>query len=135
LPIVRTDGEKLKHVLQNLINNAIKFTENGSVTVSAECISKALEFKVKDTGIGMPHDMLPSIFQMFRQLDSSNTRSYGGSGVGLYIVKKFVDLLDGKIEVESVLGEGSTFTVTLPLDVAKMSHSKLPEDLDVKLAG
>jgi len=135
LPIVRTDGEKLKHVLQNLINNAIKFTENGSVTVSAECISKALEFKVKDTGIGMPHDMLPSIFQMFRQLDSSNTRSYGGSGVGLYIVKKFVDLLDGKIEVESVLGKGSTFTVTLSLDVAEMSHSNLPEDLDIKLAG
>ena len=135
LPIVRTDGEKLKHVLQNLINNAIKFTENGSVTVSAECISRALEFEVKDTGIGMPHDMLPSIFQMFRQLDSSNTRSYGGSGVGLYIVKKFVDLLGGKIEVESVLGKGSTFTVTLPLDVAEMSHSNLPEDLDVKLAG
>ena len=135
LPIVRTDGEKLKHVLQNLINNAIKFTENGSVTVSVGCISEVIEFKVKDTGIGMPQDMLPSIFQMFRQLDSSSTRSYGGSGVGLYIVKKFVDLLDGKIEVESVLGEGSTFTVTLPLGVVEMSHSNLPEDLDVKLAG
>jgi signal transduction histidine kinase/HAMP domain-containing protein len=135
LPIVRTDGEKLKHVLQNLINNAIKFTENGSVTVSTKYASTAIEFKVKDTGIGMPQDMLPSIFQMFRQLDSSSTRSYGGSGVGLYIVKKFVDLLDGKIEVESVLGEGSTFTVTLPLDVAETSHSYLSEDLDVKLAG
>jgi signal transduction histidine kinase len=135
LPIIRTDGEKLKHVLQNLINNALKFTENGSVTVSAGCSSEVIEFRVKDTGIGMPQDMLPSIFQMFRQLDSSSTRSYGGSGVGLYIVKKFVDLLDGKIEVESVLGEGSTFTVTLPLDVAETSHSNLPEDLDVKLAG
>ena len=135
LPIVSTDGEKLKHVLQNLINNAIKFTETGSVTISARCISKALEFKVKDTGIGMPQDMLPSIFQMFRQLDSSNTRSYGGSGVGLYIVKKFVDLLSGKIEVESVLGGGSTFTITLPLDVSETSHSNLPEDLDIKLAG
>ena len=135
LPIVRTDGEKLKHVLQNLINNAIKFTENGSVTVSVGCVSEVMEFKVKDTGIGMPQDMLPSIFQMFRQLDSSSTRSYGGSGVGLYIVKKFVDLLGGKIEVESVLGEGSTFTVTLPLDVAETSHLNLPENLDVKLAG
>ena len=135
LPIVRTDGEKLKHVLQNLINNAIKFTENGSVTISAQCFREIIEFEVRDTGIGMPQDMLPSIFQMFRQLDSSNTRSYGGSGVGLYIVKKFVDLLSGKIGVESVLGEGSTFTITLPLDVSETSNSNLPEDLDIKLAG
>ena len=135
LPIVSTDGEKLKHVLQNLINNAIKFTETGSVTISARCISKALEFKVKDTGIGMPQDMLPSIFQMFRQLDSSNTRSYGGSGVGLYIVKKFVDLLSGKIEVESVLGEGSTFTVTLPLEFAQIPLTEISETFDVQLAG
>ena len=135
LPILRTDGEKLKHVLQNLINNALKFTENGSVTVSAECSSEFIEFQVKDTGIGMPQDMLPSIFQMFRQLDSSSTRSYGGSGVGLYIVKKFVDLLGGKIEVESTLGEGSTFTVTLPLEVSETIRTNPDEDLAVKLAG
>ena len=135
LPIVRTDGEKLKHVLQNLINNALKFTENGSVTVSVECSSEVIEFQVKDTGIGMPQDMLPSIFQMFRQLDSSSTRSYGGSGVGLYIVKKFVDLLGGKIEVESTLGEGSNFTVTLPLEVSETIRTNPDEDLDVKLAG
>ena len=135
LPMVWTDGEKLKHVLQNLINNAIKFTENGSVTIFSKYASTAIEFKVKDTGIGMPQDMLPSIFQMFRQLDSSSTRSYGGSGVGLYIVKKFVDLLGGTIEVESTLGEGSTFTVTLPLNVSDTIHTNLPEDLAVKLAG
>jgi signal transduction histidine kinase len=135
LPIVRTDGEKLKHVLQNLINNALKFTENGSVTVSVECSSEVIEFQVKDTGIGMPQDMLPSIFQMFRQLDSSSTRSYGGSGVGLYIVKKFVDLLGGKIEVESTLGEGSNFMVTLPLEVSETIRTNPDEDLAVKLAG
>ena len=115
LPMVNTDGEKLKHILQNLINNAIKFTEEGSVTISARHISQAIEFKVKDTGIGMPNETLPSIFQMFRQLDGSGTRSYGGAGVGLYIVKKFVELLNGKIEVESVLDKGSTFTVIIPI--------------------
>jgi signal transduction histidine kinase len=135
LPVVRTDGEKLKHVLQNLINNAIKFTENGSVTICVRYFSEIIEFEVRDTGIGMPQDMLPAIFQMFRQLDSSSTRSYGGSGVGLYIVKKFVDLLGGKIEVESTLGEGSTFTVTLPLDVSETPHANPREDLAVKLAG
>ena len=133
LPIVWTDGEKLKHVLQNLVNNAIKFTETGGVTFSARSFSESIEFKVKDTGIGMPQDMLPSIFQMFRQLDSSSTRSYGGSGVGLYIVKKFVDLLGGKIEVESVLGEGSTFTITLSLNAAEKFNASQP-DLEAKLA-
>ncbi len=133
LPIVWTDGEKLKHVLQNLVNNAIKFTETGGVTFSACSFSESIEFKVKDTGIGMPQDMLPSIFQMFRQLDSSSTRSYGGSGVGLYIVKKFVDLLGGKIEVESVLGKGSTFTITLSLNAAEKFNAS-QADLEAKLA-
>ena len=119
LPMVNTDGEKLKHILQNLINNAIKFTEEGSVTISARHISQAIEFKVKDTGIGMPNETLPSIFQMFRQLDGSGTRSYGGAGVGLYIVKKFVELLNGKIEVESVLDKGSTFTVIIPIHASE----------------
>ena len=119
LPMVNTDGEKLKHILQNLINNAIKFTEEGSVTISARYVSQAIEFKVKDTGIGMPNETLPSIFQMFRQLDGSGTRSYGGAGVGLYIVKKFVELLNGKIEVESVLDKGSTFTVIIPIHASE----------------
>jgi signal transduction histidine kinase len=121
LPIISTDREKLKHVLQNLINNAIKFTERGSIIVSAHCFSGAIELQVEDTGIGIPKDLLPSIFQMFRQLDSSSTRSYGGSGVGLYIVKKFIELLNGTIEAESVLGKGSTFTIKLPLNIVRNS--------------
>ena len=135
LPMVNTDGEKLKHILQNLINNAIKFTEEGSVTISARHISQAIEFKVKDTGIGMPNETLPSIFQMFRQLDSSGTRSYGGAGVGLYIVKKFVELLNGKIEVESVLDKGSTFTVIIPIHASAEILPATDGDLRVRSTG
>jgi signal transduction histidine kinase len=135
LPIVNTDGEKLKHVLQNLITNAIKFTEEGSVTISARYVSQAIEFKVKDTGIGMPNETLPSIFQMFRQLDSSGTRSYGGAGVGLYVVKKFVELLNGKIEVESLLDKGSTFTVIIPMHASAEILPATDGDLRVRSTG
>ena len=135
LPMVNTDGEKLKHILQNLINNAIKFTEEGSVTISARHISQAIEFKVKDTGIGMPNETLPSIFQMFRQLDGSGTRSYGGAGVGLYIVKKFVELLNGKIEVENVLDKGSTFTVIIPIHASEEILPAIDGDSRVRSTG
>jgi signal transduction histidine kinase len=123
LPIMKTDGDKLRHILQNLINNALKFTEQGSVTVSARIKgngmptpkpSRCIEFKVEDTGVGIPEDSLPAIFEKFRQIDSSETRVHGGVGLGLYIVKKFTELLGGEIEVQSEPGKGSTFTVTIP---------------------
>ena len=116
LPTMRTDGEKLKHILQNLINNAVKFTERGQVTISARYNpkAKAVEFKVADTGIGIQKELLPTIFEMFRQGDSSETRSYGGVGIGLYIVRKFTDLLGGTIDAVSEPGKGSIFTVTIP---------------------
>ncbi len=116
LPTMRTDSEKLKHILQNLINNAVKFTDRGNVTISARYNpkAKAVEFKVADTGIGIQRELLPWIFEMFRQGDSSETRSYGGVGIGLYIVKKFTDLLGGRIETQSKPGKGSIFTVTIP---------------------
>jgi signal transduction histidine kinase len=99
LPTVKTDGDKLKHVLQNLIHNAMKFTEHGSVTLSARHFNEYIEFVVQDTGIGIEKEKLPVIFDMFRQVDSSKTRSHGGVGVGLFIVKKYVELLHGKIQV------------------------------------
>jgi PAS domain S-box-containing protein len=120
LPVVRTDREKLRHILQNLVHNAIKFTDNGHVTISAryrkQC--QAVELKVADTGVGISEEYLSSIFEIFRQVDSSETRVYGGAGVGLYIVKKFTDLLGGNIEVKSKPGKGSTFTVNLPAPLA-----------------
>jgi len=116
LPTLRTDRGKLRHILRNLINNAIKFTENGSVTVSAWYYParRAVEVKVADTGIGVSPEALPVIFDRFRQMDSSETRVYGGVGLGLYIVKRFTELLGGRIVVESKLGEGSIFTLVLP---------------------
>jgi signal transduction histidine kinase len=128
LPPIKTDSGKLKQILQNLIDNAIKFTDKGHVTVSArrvttECARPTaegngqngfLEFRVTDTGIGIPEELLPSIFDRFRQGDSSETRSHGGVGLGLYIVKNFTELLGGKVDVESHPGKGSTFSVALP---------------------
>ncbi|MGH7835196.1 MAG: ATP-binding protein, partial [Candidatus Binatia bacterium] len=113
---MRTDGDKLKHILQNLINNAIKFTDEGHIAVSARYCreTKIAQFKVEDTGTGIHEDLLPSIFEMFRQLDSSATRTHGGAGLGLYIVKKYTEGLGGQIHVESEVGTGSVFTVTIP---------------------
>ncbi len=117
LPVMNTDKGKLQQILQNLINNAIKFTEKGSVTISANYLSEtgSVEFKVSDTGIGIPEKAVPVIFEKFRQIDSSDTRQYGGVGLGLYIIKKFTDLLGGTVRVESEAGKGSIFVVTVPV--------------------
>jgi signal transduction histidine kinase len=114
--IIKTDSDKLKHILQNLINNAVKFTDEGSITLTARYFpeTKVAEFTVADTGIGIAHERLPLIFQKFHQIDSSDTRNYGGVGLGLYIVKKYVEMLGGQIQVDSELGKGSIFTVTIP---------------------
>jgi signal transduction histidine kinase len=127
---VRTDGDKLKHILQNLIHNAMKFTEKGSVAISARCLRDAVQIEVKDTGIGIEPEKLPVIFDMFRQVDSSHTRSHGGVGVGLFIVKKYVELLKGKISVESTPGRGTTFSLTIPTDQsAETSMATEPDRL------
>ena len=75
-----------------------------------------VEFKVSDTGVGIPKDALPFVFDKFRQVDSSETRLFGGAGMGLYVVKKFTELPGGKVEVASEPGKGSTFTVTMPCE-------------------
>jgi len=115
LPVLKTDGQKLRHILQNLINNAIKYTDHGSVIVSARHLSKSksVEFSITDTGIGISDEALPSIFEMFRQVSSSEARSGGGVGLGLYIVKKFAEILGAEVTVESELGKGSRFTLTV----------------------
>jgi signal transduction histidine kinase len=115
-PALYTDRAKLRQVIENLINNALKFTESGRVTVLVERIpeERKIAFKVSDTGIGLAEEDLSRIFDKFHQVDSSETRSYGGAGLGLYIVKKYTELLGGEITVESSLGSGSIFTVAIP---------------------
>lgn len=117
IPPLHTDREKLRQIVLNLLSNAAKFTEEGRITISALSNHGSLKLVVADTGIGITHESLPSIFEEFRQADMSSTRKYGGTGLGLAIVKRFVDLLGGEIGVESTVGRGSTFTVTLPLEL------------------
>jgi len=114
---MNTDAEKLKRILQNLIDNAIKFTDQGRITVSAglQPGDDRIDFTVDDTGEGIAPEKIAEIFEIFRQLDSSVTRTHGGIGLGLYIVKQLTELLGGKIFVQSELAKGSTFTVRLPL--------------------
>jgi signal transduction histidine kinase len=113
LLLLRSDRGKLKKVLRNLVHNALKFTDQGSVTVKVTTANGWIDFAVSDTGIGMSPEALPFIFDMFRQVDGSTTRRYGGVGLGLYIVKQLVRGLGGDINVTSTHGEGSTFRVRL----------------------
>jgi signal transduction histidine kinase len=117
LPVVMTDGEKLKHVLHNLIDNAVKFTDRGQIKVSSRAFpeDKKIEFEIRDTGVGIPDEALCAVFEKFHQLDSSVTRPYAGLGLGLYIAKKFTELLGGELSVSTELGKGSTFTIALPV--------------------
>lgn len=112
---IRSDFGKCRQILQNIISNAVKFTEKGTVEVKASQHEKYVDIVVKDTGIGIDKKHISHIFDEFRQADSSTSRRFGGTGLGLAIAKKLSHLLGGKIEVESVPGEGSTFTLTLPL--------------------
>ncbi len=119
LATMHSDVTKLRQVLLNLIGNAAKFTEHGTITLSAWRHANAdgrpaLSFAVTDTGIGMSEDQVSRLFQRFTQADQSTTRRFGGTGLGLSLAKAFADMLDGEVSVDSVAGQGSTFTLRLP---------------------
>jgi signal transduction histidine kinase len=116
LPPIKTDRDKLKQVILNLLSNSAKFTENGEIKVAAWADNGSMKLAIADTGIGMNKDALSYIFEEFRQVDMSTTRKYGGTGLGLAIVKRLTRLLGGDIAVDSEEGKGTKFTVTLPLN-------------------
>ena len=126
---VRGDVTRLRQVLLNLVNNAVKFTDQGQVVVSAHMLEDfspsqgaLIEFRIKDSGIGIEPDRQAALFQSFVQVDASTTRKYGGTGLGLAICKRLVKLMGGRIGLESAPGAGSTFWFT-----ARLGHADAPE--------
>jgi two-component system sensor histidine kinase VicK len=115
LPAVTVDPPQITQVLDNLLNNAIKFSPaGGTVTVKLSAEENMIRIQVSDTGIGIPADKIDRIFDRFYQIDGSSTRQFGGAGLGLAICKQIIDAHDGKFEVESEVGKGSTFAFLLP---------------------
>jgi signal transduction histidine kinase/CheY-like chemotaxis protein len=125
---MRADMTKIRQILFNLISNAAKFTKEGTITLEASREVRGevpwIRFAVSDTGIGIPEDKLDHIFQEFAQVDDSTTKEYGGTGLGLALTKRFSEMMGGSIKVESEIGVGSSFIITLPAVVEKQ-HEEL----------
>ena len=114
---LKNDQTKLRQILFNMLSNAAKFTKEGSVTLSINTIEKDVKFAVTDTGIGMNEEQLGKVFDEFTQAEASTAKDYGGTGLGLPISKKMTEMMGGKMEVESEEGKGTTFSITIPVEV------------------
>ena len=132
IPQIYSDQDKLKQILLNLISNAAKFTHEGEITLASRYDDERLYVDVNDTGIGVSEDALARIFEDFQQADSSTTREYGGTGLGLPISRSLARLLGGDLTACSVEGEGSTFTLTIPLHYREILDE---ESADLQVAG
>ncbi len=122
--ILHLDRTKVRQIVLNLLSNSCKFSENGEISLTAHTDAShtahpvdVIVFAVKDSGIGMTPEQLTRLFQEFSQADSSTTRKYGGTGLGLTICKRFCEMMHGSFEVQSVYHEGTVFTVTLPVSL------------------
>ena len=121
IPTMKSDCEKLKEIVLNLLSNAAKYTEAGEIKVAAACDNGILKLIVSDTGIGMKAEALNYIFDEFRRVDMSTTQRYPSTGLGLAIVKRLTNLLGGEITVESEEGKGSTFTIVMPMELQPLT--------------
>jgi signal transduction histidine kinase len=110
----KVDPDRLREVVTNLFDNAVKYTEVGKITIGITGNNEVIQFSIKDTGHGIPKADIPHMFQKFYRVDNSATRTIGGTGLGLFICRKIVELYNGKIWVESEEGVGSTFYINLP---------------------
>lgn len=133
LPAVFADEGRLQQILYNLVGNAIKFTEEGTVEVSAAAEGEKLAVRVTDTGIGVPADQQERIFDAFEQADASIEREYGGTGLGLALTRRLVELHGGTIDVRSAPGQGSTFSFSLPIAAAKANSPPPVEEPKVSV--
>ncbi len=125
--ILKGDKARIQQILTNVTGNAIKFTSYGKVRVECKSIlnindCQHIEFKIIDTGIGMKEDYVKKIFDKFQQEDSSTSRNYGGSGLGLFITKKLVDLMNGDVTVNSKKGEGTVFNIVIPMEIDRLQE-------------
>src|SRR5207302_9082805 len=112
--LARADPMRCRQVVTNLLNNAVKFTDSGAITITAGSTGEVVELVIADTGIGIPGDQLERVFDEFTQVDGTSTRSQGGTGLGLPLAKRLVEIMSGRLILTSVLGEGTTVRVLLP---------------------
>jgi CheY-like chemotaxis protein len=129
------DPTRIRQIIYNLISNAIKFTQQGSISVTANYRDEVFNLSVSDTGMGIPSEKLKTLFAKFTQVDASTTRKFGGTGLGLSICRELTDLMGGSLTVESVEGEGSTFSLRLPLPrVSESASSTAPSAAQAELS-
>ena len=122
------DPERLREVVTNLFDNAIKYTDSGKITIGLTGDSSIVQIRIQDTGSGIPAEDLPHLFEKFYRVDNSATRSTGGTGLGLFICRKIVELYNGRIWVDSKLNKGSTFYINLPrISIEKAQELQIKE--------
>ncbi|PCH54212.1 MAG: hybrid sensor histidine kinase/response regulator [Flavobacteriaceae bacterium] len=133
--ILESDYNKCMHILQNIVGNAVKFTEKGSVNITTNIKNGNVYIKINDTGIGMNKEDIPTIFDEFSQSDGSNSRKFGGTGLGLSIAKKYAELINIRIEVKSEQGKGSEFTLIIPLKATYSENEivSIPQEMIPKV--